>query len=77
MFSENIVHIVAGTLVIAGTALGVLVSQWFLIIPAFVGLNLIQYGFSNFCPMEIIMRKVGLSSAHKTACSMKDAVEQQ
>lgn len=67
MYSENIVHIFAGSLVMAGVALGFFVSQWFLLIPVFVGLNLFQYGFTNFCGFDLILRKAGMRSSHCVA----------
>jgi alkanesulfonate monooxygenase SsuD/methylene tetrahydromethanopterin reductase-like flavin-dependent oxidoreductase (luciferase family) len=36
------------------------VSHWALAFTAFVGLNLFQFGFTNFCPMGIILRKLGV-----------------
>jgi hypothetical protein len=37
----------------------VFVSHWALAFTAFVGLNLFQFGLTNFCPMAIILRKLG------------------
>lgn len=73
MFSENVVHIVAGSLVLIGVSLGFFVSPWFLLIPVFVGLNLLQYGFSNFCTMEVILRKFGMKSSY---CEAKKGISQ-
>jgi hypothetical protein len=38
----------------------VFVSPWALAFTAFVGANLFQFGFTNFCPMGIILRKLGV-----------------
>jgi len=38
----------------------VFVSRWALAFTAFVGANLFQFGFTNFCPMGIILRKLGV-----------------
>lgn len=35
-------------------------SQWWLAFTAFVGLNLLQSGFTRWCPLEIILRKLGV-----------------
>ncbi|MCS6809827.1 MAG: DUF2892 domain-containing protein, partial [Tepidimonas sp.] len=39
------------------------VSEWFLAFTAFVGLNLFQFGFTNFCPLAIILKKLGVPEA--------------
>ncbi len=50
----------AGTFVVASLALGYLVSPKWYLFTAFVGLNLIQSAFTNWCPMMTILRKVGV-----------------
>ncbi len=49
------VQIVAGSLGLAGTVLGVLVSPWFLIVPGFIGAGLTFAGVSGFCGMARIL----------------------
>jgi hypothetical protein len=39
-----------------------LVSPWWLLLTAFVGLNLLQSSITGFCPAAVIFRRVGLSS---------------
>ncbi|OJU49254.1 MAG: hypothetical protein BGN96_11055 [Bacteroidales bacterium 45-6] len=60
MTREYIIRLVAGTLVLAGTALGYFVAKEWLLLPAFVGLNLLQSSFTKFCPLEIILKKTGI-----------------
>ena len=72
MNTERIVRIVAGTFVLLSLALGVpgsplFASQNFLWFTAFVGANLLQSGFSCFCPLELILRKLGVKSAAQSA----------
>ena len=67
MTTERIVRIVAGTFVLVSLALGVessplFVSRGFLWFTAFVGANLLQSGFTRFCPLEIMLRKAGVKS---------------
>ena len=50
---------VAGFFVMASVALGVWVNPWFFAFTAFVGANLFQSAFSNWCPMMAILRKAG------------------
>jgi hypothetical protein len=38
-----------------GLALGVLVSAWFLALPVFVGVNLLQSSFTDICPAEKLL----------------------
>ena len=64
MTVERYIRIFAGFFIIASLALGVeespvFVSHWALAFTAFVGLNLFQFGLTNFCPMAIILRKLG------------------
>ena len=72
MTTERIVRIVAGTLVVLSLGLGVpgspiFVNQNFLWFTAFVGANLLQSGFSCFCPLELILKKLGVKSAAQGA----------
>jgi hypothetical protein len=65
MTSWRIVRIFAGTFILVSLALGapgspVFVSQWWLAFTAFVGANLLQSAFTCWCPLEIIMRKLGV-----------------
>jgi Protein of unknown function (DUF2892) len=57
---ERGLRLVAGTFVLLGVLLGVYVSPWFFVFTAFVGLNLFQSAFTNWCPMMAIRRKLGL-----------------
>ena len=61
---NQFVRIFAGAFVMISLALGVegsplFVSSKFLWFTAFVGANFLQSGFSNWCQMEVIMRKLG------------------
>ena len=73
MTTWRIVRIVAGIFILLSLALGVqgsplFVSKWALAFTAFVGLNLFQFGLTNFCPMAIILRKLGVPD-QALACS--------
>jgi hypothetical protein len=57
---QRIIYLVAGTLVLAGLALGYLVNPWWFLLPAFVGFNLFQTAFTGFCPLEKILLKAGV-----------------
>ncbi|MDH6399968.1 DUF2892 domain-containing protein [Dysgonomonas sp. PF1-23] len=58
MKREYIIRIVAGTMVLAGISLAYFISIGWLLLPAFVGVNLIQSSFTKFCPLEILLDKL-------------------
>ena len=65
MTVERYIHIFAGLFILVSLALGVpgspvFVNQWWLAFTAFVGANLFQFGFTNFCPLAIILKKLGV-----------------
>ena len=57
---ENGVRIMAGTMVLIAVLLTALFSKWWLLLAAFVGINLIQSAFTGFCPAVNILKKLGL-----------------
>jgi len=57
MSIENMIRILAGTLVLVSLVLGLTVSHYWFILTAFVGINLIQSAFTRFCPAEIFLKK--------------------
>jgi Protein of unknown function (DUF2892) len=67
MTSWQIVRVVAGTFVLLSLALGIPGSPIFhsmgwLAVTAFVGANLLQSGFTQWCLMERIVRRLGAPS---------------
>jgi hypothetical protein len=60
MTVTNVMHIVAGTFILASLALAHFVSPNWLWFTAFVGANLLQSGFTKWCLMATILRKMGL-----------------
>ena len=53
-------RLVAGLFVVLSVLLGVYVNPWFLAFTGFVGLNLFQSAFTDWCPMMAILRRLGL-----------------
>lgn len=53
-------RLIAGVFVMASLALGYLVSPKWYLFTAFVGLNLFQSAFTNWCPMITVLRKLGV-----------------
>ena len=73
MTIERIIRIMAGFFVLLSLALGipespVFVSKWFLAFTAFVGLNLLQSGFTGFCPPEKLLAKMGFKRGDGASC---------
>lgn len=67
MNTERVVRIIAGAFVLITLGLGAEASPIFhnpnwLWLTAFVGLNLFQSGFTTFCPLDKILKKLGIES---------------
>ncbi len=60
MTIERYLRMIAGTFVLATLALGYWVSPYWFLFTAFVGLNLLQSAFTNWCPMMTFLRKLGV-----------------
>ena len=60
MSVERALRMIAGAFVLLSLALGYYVSPYWYLFTAFVGLNLFQSAFTNWCPMMTILRKAGL-----------------
>ena len=60
MSIDRIVMAFAGTMILASLLLGIYVHPNWFWLTAFVGANLLQSSFSGFCPLAIILRKVGV-----------------
>ena len=57
---ERALRLIAGSFVILSVVLAWKVSPWFLAFTAFVGVNLVQSAFTNWCPMMSILRRLGV-----------------
>jgi len=65
MTSWKLVRVIAGFLILLSLALGMsdspfYISHYWLYFTAFIGLNLLQSGFTGWCLMENIVRKLGV-----------------
>jgi hypothetical protein len=67
MHVERWLRLIAGTFVLASLALGVWANANWFWFTAFVGANLLQSGFTNWCPMMTFLRKLGVKDA--AACA--------
>ena len=57
---EGAIRILAGTSILVSLALTHWMSSWWLLLTAFVGLNLVQSALTGFCPAEMNFRKLGV-----------------
>ena len=60
MTVERALRLIAGALVALSVLLGIYVNTNFLWFTLFVGVNLFQSAFTNWCPMMVVLRKGGL-----------------
>ena len=70
MTVERGVRLMAGVMILASLALAHFVSLYWLWLTIFVGLNLLQSAFTNWCPAMTIFRKMGLKDAG--SCAVPD-----
>ena len=59
---DRAVFLLAGTMTLLSALLAATVSPWWLLLTAFVGLNLLQSSFTGFCPAAVIFRRFGVHS---------------
>lgn len=65
MYMERCLRGIAGLFVLASLLLAYLFSEWWLLLGAFVGFNLFQSAFSNWCPMMSVLRLFGVKSCEE------------
>ena len=74
---ERIIRRFAGSFVLLSLLLAHYHSPYWLWFTAFVGFNLLQSSFTNFCPLEIVLRRLGVggsccaTGAASKSCSAK------
>ncbi len=60
MTVERYLRLIAGVFILASVLLGHYVNPLWYAFTAFIGLNLFQSGFTNWCPMMAILEKLGV-----------------
>ena len=60
MLIQDAIRFLAGFMILLSLILTYFFSPWFLVLAAFVALNLIQSAFTKTCPAMTIFRKLGL-----------------
>jgi hypothetical protein len=61
---DRLVFAVAGSFILLSVILSQVHSPYWLYFTAFVGANLLQSSITGFCPMAVILNKVGVQSGH-------------
>ena len=59
---EKYLRGIAGFFILASVLLAYCHSPYWLLFTGFVGLNLLQSAFTNWCPMMAILQKLGVKS---------------
>lgn len=67
MNAERMTRGVAGVFVLLSVALGYFVNAWWFAFTAFVGVNLLQSAFTDWCPMLALLRRLSAGSAGAAA----------
>ncbi len=67
---DRAVFAMAGSMVLLGLLLTWLFSPWWLLLDAFVALNMLQAAFTGFCPAAAIFHKLGLKPGAAFACGI-------
>jgi len=73
MSVERYLRLIAGFFVMLSVALGYFVHPAWFLFTAFVGLNLFQSAFTNWCPMMTFLRKLGVPAADQAAPTTSSA----
>lgn len=73
MTVERVLRLIAGAFVTLSVLLGIYVNVNFLWFTLFVGVNLFQSAFTNWCPMMVILRKVGLPDTTRQGTPLASA----
>lgn len=67
MTLHQYLRLIAGSFVLVSLALGYAVDQRWYLLTAFVGLNLFQSAFSDWCPMITLLKKLGVRECRHEA----------
>ena len=70
MTVERGLRLMAGVMVLLSLGLTYYVSHYWMLLTVFIGLNLLQSAFTNWCPAMSILRAIGLKDA---GCSVARA----
>lgn len=72
MTIEKALRIMAGIMILLSVALTHFVSPWWILFTIFIGINLLQSGFTNWCPAISLFKAMGLRSG-EASCHKDEA----
>jgi hypothetical protein len=61
---DKLVFRIAGIMILASLLLAVWHSLWWLLLTAFVGINMFQASITGFCPLARILKAFGIKAGH-------------
>ncbi len=59
---DRVVLAFAGIVILISMVLGYYVISYWFLLTGFVGLNMLQAAFTGFCPLAIILKRIGVES---------------
>ena len=59
---QSVMRLIIGSFVFFSALLGFFISKYWLLFTMFVGLNLMQFAFTGFCPLELFLKKIRKNS---------------
>lgn len=65
----RVIHGFAGTMILASLLLGIYINQNWFWVTGFVGANLLQNAFTNWCLLSTILEKFGVKDEKDTCCN--------
>lgn len=60
MSIDRVVMAFAGTVILVSLGLGLTLNPWWFALTGFVGANLFQAAFTGFCPLAIVLKRLGV-----------------
>ena len=73
MTLERLLRLIAGVFVVASVLLGIYLNPNFLWFTVFVGLNLMQSGPTNWCPMMSFLKRLGVTHCSQSGSTRTTA----
>ena len=57
-----LLRLLAGLFIVLSVVLAYVVTPWFLLFTLLVGVNLLQSGLTGWCPMMVLLRRLGVEA---------------
>ncbi len=63
MTQSDLFRLIVGFMILASAVLSAVWTPWWLLLTAFIGLNMFQSAITHVCPMDAMIRRTGLPEA--------------